>query len=94
MKIIDADKLLEDLMPVLIPKPQRGNGKSIRTVMAYILIKFIALQPEIEPPTTIWVGSYSPYHCMNCGKHVDSMTPYCPFCGHKAVNYINEDGRN
>ena len=42
---------------------------------------------SIEPPTTTWLGSYSPYTCEKCGYHVDSKTRYCPDCGRKAVNY-------
>lgn len=43
--------------------------------------------PTIEPPTTTWLGSYSPYTCEKCGYHVDSKTRYCPNCGRKASNY-------
>lgn len=36
---------------------------------------------------TTWLGSYSPYQCKHCGKHTDSKTPFCAWCGRKAVNY-------
>ena len=45
-------------------------------------------------PTTTWLGSYPPYTCEKCSELSMGMTPYCPFCGRKAVNYINKDGRN
>ena len=39
--------------------------------------------------TTTWLGSYCPYTCQHCGKHTDSKTPYCAYCGRKAINYEN-----
>ena len=47
----------------------------------------LAKMPTIEPPTTTWLGSYTPYTCEHCGFHVDSKTRYCPECGRKASNY-------
>ena len=37
--------------------------------------------------TTTWLGSYCPYTCQYCGKHTDSKTPYCAWCGRRATNY-------
>lgn len=37
--------------------------------------------------TTTWLGSYTPYTCEHCGKHTDSKTPFCAWCGRKADNY-------
>jgi hypothetical protein len=39
-----------------------------------------------EEPKTEWLGSYSPYRCGVCGRYSDSKTPYCCYCGRKAVN--------
>lgn len=47
----------------------------------------LAKMPTIEPPTTTWLGSYTPYTCEHCGFHVDSKTRYCPDCGRRASNY-------
>lgn len=49
------------------------------------------LDLSTQPPTTTWIGSYSPYTCKCCGFHVDSMTKYCPECGRKAVPRGGED---
>lgn len=38
-----------------------------------------------DTPTTTWLGSYSPYQCEHCGKHTDSKTPFCAYCGRKMV---------
>lgn len=40
--------------------------------------------------TTEWLGSYAPYKCKHCGHYSDSTTPYCAYCGRRAVN----DGHN
>ena len=53
-----------------------------------------ALQALKDETYTTWLGSYSPYTCEKCGKHADSKTPYCSFCGRKAVNYTDENGRS
>ena len=37
--------------------------------------------------TTTWLGNYCPYTCQHCGKHTDSKTPYCAWCGRRAMNY-------
>lgn len=42
---------------------------------------------EAEQPTTTWLGNYCPYTCQHCGKHSDSKTPYCAWCGRRASNY-------
>lgn len=36
--------------------------------------------------TTEWLGSYAPYTCKHCGKTSDTLTPYCAYCGRRAVN--------
>ena len=36
---------------------------------------------------TSWLGDFTPYVCEHCGKHTDSKTPYCAWCGRKATNY-------
>lgn len=41
---------------------------------------------ERASETTTWLNPYSPYTCEHCGKHTDSKTPYCAWCGRKAVN--------
>lgn len=37
--------------------------------------------------TTTWLGNYTPYQCSHCGKHTDSKTPFCAWCGRRASNY-------
>jgi hypothetical protein len=37
--------------------------------------------------TTTWLGNYCPYRCEHCGHYTDSKTPFCAWCGRKAVNY-------
>ncbi len=37
--------------------------------------------------TTRWIGNHTPYRCVRCGHYTDSKTPYCAWCGRKAVNY-------
>lgn len=44
----------------------------------------------IVPLTTTWLGNYTPYTCKHCGKHADSKTPYCCYCGRKADNYEHD----
>ena len=46
-----------------------------------------AIKFELADNTTTWLGDFSPYQCMKCGKHTDSKTPYCAWCGRKATNY-------
>ena len=42
---------------------------------------------ERTSETTTWLGSYCPYTCQHCGKHTDSKTPFCAWCGRRASNY-------
>ena len=81
MRPIDAD--------VLIPK---CNGTLCEDCIANVttclgFIQTIMLAPTIEPPTTTWLNPYSPYTCQHCGKHTDSKTPFCAWCGRRASNY-------
>lgn len=52
----------------------------------------IADAPTIELPerdsisTTEWLGNHTPFRCKRCGHYSDSRTPYCAYCGKKAVN--------
>ena len=92
MRLIDADKLCKDLVSIF--KSSNVGRKNGKTKFSDAIISTILLQPPVEPPTTVWVGSYSPYTCLNCNKHADSKTPYCSFCGRKAVNYTDENGGN
>lgn len=54
---------------------------------------FVTSDGKIHPLTTTWLGSYSPYTCKHCGYHVDSRTKYCPECGRKAVQNVDESDR-
>ena len=36
--------------------------------------------------TTEWLGNHTPFRCKQCGHYSDSRTPYCAYCGKKAVN--------
>ena len=71
MRLIDADVLQSEY------KKYHDGKRSI----------LIDVAPTIEPPTTKWLGDYSPYQCKRCGRYVDSKTRYCPECGRRAVNY-------
>jgi len=42
---------------------------------------------ESESFTTHWTGNNTPYRCAKCGHYTDNKTPYCAWCGRKAVNY-------
>lgn len=75
MRLIDADALM--LKFVGIPFPDILSVDAVRLA--------VDLTPTISPPTTTWLGNYSPYQCSHCGYHVDSKTKYCPECGRKAV---------
>lgn len=92
MRPIDADKLCQDLMSIF--KSNNAARKNSKTAFMDGVLSTILLQPPIEQPTTVWIGDYSPYTCLNCNRHADSKTPYCSFCGRKAVNYTDENGRN
>lgn len=48
---------------------------------------------ERASKNTTWLGDFSPYTCEHCGFHVDSRTKYCPECGRKAVNNVDESDR-
>lgn len=39
--------------------------------------------------TTTWFNPYCPYTCQHCGHYSDSKTPFCAYCGRKAINYEN-----
>lgn len=49
----------------------------------------ISALPSATQNTT-WLGSYCPYTCKHCGRHMDSKTKYCPDCGRKATNYEHD----
>ncbi len=34
-----------------------------------------------QPNKGTWLGNYTPYKCDKCGKHADSKTPFCAWCG-------------
>ena len=42
---------------------------------------------ERASETTTWLNPYCPYTCQHCGKHSDSKTPFCAWCGRRATNY-------
>ena len=50
-----------------------------------------AIQALKEETMTTWLGDFSPYQCEKCGKHTDSKTPYCAWCGRRASNYGNKN---
>lgn len=79
MRLIDADAInIHDISPVY------------GFVVMGITEEDIDFEPTIEPPTTTWLGSYSPYTCEKCGYHVDSKTRYCPDCGRRAATMKDE----
>ena len=71
MRLIDADVLQSEY------KKYHDGKRSI----------LIDVASTIEPPTTTWLGDFCPYKCEHCGHYSDSKTPYCAWCGRKAVNY-------
>lgn len=36
--------------------------------------------------TTEWLGNHTPFRCKRCGHYSDTRTPYCAYCGKKAIN--------
>lgn len=72
MRLIDSDALLNGLY----------NDRP-KDVFGYIAGFPVADVRE----TTTWLGNYCPYTCQHCGKHTDSKTPYCAWCGRRANNY-------
>ena len=54
---------------------------------------FVTSDGKVHTITTTWLGDFSPYTCKHCGFHVDSKTKYCPECGRKAVNNVDESDR-
>ena len=84
MRLIDADALIEAWRK----KHNIGEDDYGAVFVGYSEIaRLINKQPTIEPPTTTWLNPYSPYKCKHCGKHTDSKTPFCAWCGRKAENY-------
>ena len=82
MRLIDADTLKKKLF-VFDMEFHDGHHQKYYVYKE----KDVDDAPTIEPPTTTWLGSYSPYTCEKCGFHVDSKTRYCPDCGRRASNY-------
>lgn len=75
MRLIDADAInIHDISPVY------------GFVVMGITEEDIDLEPTIEPLTTEWLGTHTPFRCKQCGHYSDSRTPYCAYCGKKAVN--------
>ena len=35
---------------------------------------------------TEWLGNHTPFRCKRCGHYSDTRTPYCAYCGKKAIN--------
>lgn len=91
MRLIDADALIK----AWCKKRNINEGDCGAVFVGYSEIpKLINEQPTIKPqttarkpPTTTWLGSYCPYTCQHCGKHTDSKTPFCAWCGRRASNY-------
>lgn len=81
MRLIDADALYESILIAEMGKVYKFCFPCKEMQQA------IDEQPTIEPPTTTWLNPYSPYKCKHCGKHTDSKTPFCAWCGRRASNY-------
>ena len=81
MRLIDADALIEDLLYA-----EMGKVHKFCFPCKEILQK-IDVQPTIEPPTTEWLGNHTPFRCKRCGHYSDTRTPFCAYCGKKAINY-------
>ena len=67
-----------DAMHAALNVCKRSPSKSMR-----VWYSISALPPATQ--TTTWLGDYCPYTCQHCGKHTDSKTPFCPYCGRKMV---------
>lgn len=90
MRLIDADELIYESID---SSDTARNEYYYGTGIVAIRKEDIDDAPTIEPPTTTWIGSYSPYTCKCCGFHVDSRTKYCPECGREAVQNVDESDR-
>lgn len=71
MRLIDADLLQDEFK-------KNNNGKRLL---------LIDVAPTMYRLETTWLGNYCPYTCQHCGKHTDSKTPFCAWCGRRASNY-------
>lgn len=90
MRMIDADalnaKMYHDAFETDSDMQKWDSGCWIRYKM---FEKNLEDTPTIEPPTTEWLGNHTPFRCKRCGHYTDSKTPYCAYCGRKAINYEN-----
>lgn len=90
MRIIDADDFYKPFEEA--KKTLEAIGSALPEELLDGLLKIydeikerLDATPTIEPPTTTWLGDFSPYTCKHCGYHVDSKTRYCPDCGRRAA---------
>lgn len=92
MRLIDADKLIEDAELCYVKMGARSNGKSILTLAKTWLLKEVDSAPTIEAKPVVhahWVDKgWAGMICSNCGKnaiegHYDYqvLSAFCPFCG-------------
>ena len=84
MRLIDGDALTKRFMAY---KEQMND--LVAKITTCGAIREIDLMPTIEPPTTEWLGNHTPFRCKRCGHYSDSRTPYCTYCGKKAINVAN-----
>ena len=93
MRLIDADALKREwLFRGKDGKPYRDVIDEQTTIIEFegdinkVIVKGEEYHKQL---TTTWLGNYCPYRCEHCGHYSDSKTPYCAWCGRKAVNYEN-----
>ena len=84
-RLIDADELLKRIP--ITHADELQNCRNCSLLCDWEVEDLVDDAPTIEPQTTTWLNSYSPYQCEKCGFHVDSKTRYCPECGRRANNY-------
>jgi hypothetical protein len=78
MRTIDADGLKARL--------DYCTTKGMGSTIAFTFKHIVDEQPTIEPLPTEWLGNHTPFRCKRCGHYSDTRTPYCAYCGKKAIN--------
>lgn len=87
MKLIDADKLIEDAELCYVKVGARSNGKSILTLAKTWLLNEVESAPTVEAKPVVhahWEEIANGFMvCSHCKESVEENRKYsyCPICG-------------